>query len=137
MATQLDGGCLCKALQFSVSVASLDDARTSLCHCSSCRRAFGTNFGLTAKVSNSPLPHTMEHRLMASQVPLESFKYTTGKPKLYRQQDNGVIREFCDNCGVFICEYGVRRPMISSKKITEPNLGTSGKQVPIYHMGIF
>lgn len=52
MSTQLDGACTCKALQFTVSLASPDDARTSLCHCTSCRRAFGTNFGLTTKVSN-------------------------------------------------------------------------------------
>jgi hypothetical protein len=37
---------------------------------------------------------------------LEGFKYESGKPKLFTQE-NGVIREFCDTCGVFICEYGV------------------------------
>jgi hypothetical protein len=42
-------------------------------------------------------------------VPVDSFKYESGKPKLYKQ-DNGVIREFCDNCGAYICEYGVRPP---------------------------
>lgn len=45
-------------------------------------------------------------------MPLDSFKYESGKPKLYKQ-DNGVIREFCDNCGAYICEYGVRlRPIL-------------------------
>ena len=44
--------------------------------------------------------------LTKNQVPLDSFKYDSGKPKLYKQ-DNGVIREFCDNCGAYICEYGV------------------------------
>jgi hypothetical protein len=39
-------------------------------------------------------------------VPIDSFKYESGKAKLYKQ-DNGVIREFCDNCGAYICEYGV------------------------------
>ncbi|KAJ3546188.1 hypothetical protein NM208_g2118 [Fusarium decemcellulare] len=66
---------------------SPDDARTSLCHCSSCRRAFGTNFGLTTKVA------------------VDGFSYDQGKPRVFKQ-DNGVTREFCENCGAFICEYG-------------------------------
>ncbi|KAK0739444.1 Mss4-like protein [Apiosordaria backusii] len=92
--TSLKGSCTCKALQYTLSLPSLDEARTTLCHCSSCRRAFGTNYGLTAK------------------VPLDSFSYkvTNGDTpetlKKYKQK-NGVTREFCDNCGVFICEYGV------------------------------
>lgn len=49
----------------------------------------GGAFGLTAKIT------------------LSMFKYMPGspKPKLF-VQDNGVHREFCDNCGSFICEYG-------------------------------
>ncbi|KAK3326003.1 Mss4-like protein [Apodospora peruviana] len=87
MSFSMKGRCVCKKLQYSLSVESADDARTTLCHCNSCRRAFGTNFGLTAK------------------IPIQSFKYESGSPKLYKQ-DNGVIREFCDNCGAYICEYG-------------------------------
>ncbi|GKU11273.1 unnamed protein product, partial [Fusarium langsethiae] len=81
------GKCVCGNVKYSVSLDSPDDARTSLCHCRSCRRAFGTNFGLTTKVA------------------LEGFSYDEGKPKSFKQE-NGVIREFCDNCGAFICEYG-------------------------------
>jgi hypothetical protein len=40
------------------------------------------------------------------QVALDGFSYDEGKPKQFKQE-NGVIREFCDNCGAFICEYGV------------------------------
>lgn len=48
----------------------------------------GGAFGLTAK------------------TPIEMFKYMAGcKPKVF-VQDNGVHREFCDNCGSFLCEYG-------------------------------
>ncbi|CAI4211662.1 unnamed protein product [Parascedosporium putredinis] len=43
------GRCVCDTLQYSVSMDSPDAARTSLCHCLSCRRAFGTNYGLTTK----------------------------------------------------------------------------------------
>ncbi|KAJ0116380.1 hypothetical protein J7T55_007360 [Diaporthe amygdali] len=69
MALNLTGTCTCKNLQYTVKLDSADSARTSLCHCSSCKKAFGTNFGLTSK-------------------------------------ENGVIREFCENCGSFTCEYG-------------------------------
>ncbi|KAI3572421.1 Mss4-like protein [Fusarium oxysporum f. sp. albedinis] len=74
-------------IKYSVSLDSPDDARTSLCHCGSCCRAFGTNFGLTTKIA------------------LGGFNYDQGKPKTFKQE-NGVVREFCDNCGAFIYEYG-------------------------------
>ena len=83
----LNGGCTCGKLRYKLSLNNLDDARTSLCHCGSCKRAFGGEFGLTAK------------------VPKDTFSITKGKSKTF-VQDNGVHREFCDNCGVFVCEYG-------------------------------
>jgi hypothetical protein len=85
----IPGSCTCGSVQYTLTMDSADAARTSLCHCHSCRKAFGTNFGLTTK------------------VPLSGFKYTKGQPKVY-QQANGVNREFCQECGVFLCEYGVR-----------------------------
>jgi hypothetical protein len=88
MAIHMQGRCVCNKLQYSLDLDSPENARTTLCHCHNCRRAFGTNYGLTAK------------------VPLDAFKYESGTPKKYKQ-GNGVTREFCDNCGAFICEYGV------------------------------
>ncbi|KAK0666392.1 Mss4-like protein [Cercophora samala] len=86
---QLKGSCTCKSLQYTLSLNSTEDARTTLCHCRSCRRAFGTNYGLTAKVA------------------LDSFSYNDGTETLKKYtQENGVTREFCGECGVFICEYG-------------------------------
>lgn len=79
MGVDLKGHCVCKALTYSVSLDSPEEGSTTLCHCGSCRRAFGTNYGLTTK------------------VPVDAFKYESGKPKLFKQ-DNGVVREFCDNC---------------------------------------
>lgn len=59
------------------------------------QKAFGTNYGLTAK------------------VPKDAFHLTAGTPKVYKA-DNGagivIYREFCDNCGSFILEYGVGIP---------------------------
>jgi hypothetical protein len=91
MAIHMQGRCVCKKLQYSLDLESPEAARTTLCHCHSCRRAFGTNYGLTAKVS------------------LAAFKYEAGSPRKYKQE-NGVTREFCENCGAFICEYGVSHP---------------------------
>lgn len=54
-ALDLTGTCTCKNLRYAVHLASPDSARTSLCHCSSCKKAFGTNYGLTSKVR----AHTM------------------------------------------------------------------------------
>ncbi|KAK4095459.1 hypothetical protein Purlil1_255 [Purpureocillium lilacinum] len=39
------------------------------------------------------------------QVPLSCFQYVQGTAHKFTQ-DNGVTREFCNTCGVFICEYG-------------------------------
>lgn len=56
------------------------------------QKAFGANYGLTAK------------------VPKEGFHITKGHTKEHAS-DNGsgvlLYREFCDTCGSFILEYGV------------------------------
>lgn len=56
------------------------------------QKAFGTNYGLTAKILK------------------DALRLTAGKPKEH-VGDNGsgslLHREFCDNCGSFILEYGV------------------------------
>ena len=104
------GSCFCHKIEYNLSLLSPEDARTSLCHCRNCQviqlhtctqiarltnkqKAFGTNYGLTTK------------------VPKDSFSYTKGSPKQHAA-DNGsgvtIYREFCDTCGSFILEYGVR-----------------------------
>jgi hypothetical protein len=84
---ELKGGCTCGRLRYKLTLDSVDEARTTLCHCSSCKVAMGGAFGLTAK------------------TPLKMYELTKGTPKIFIQ-DNGVRREFCDNCGSFINEYG-------------------------------
>jgi hypothetical protein len=90
----LTGTCFCGNLKYQLHLKSKDDARTSLCHCSSCKKAFGGAFGLTIK------------------VPLEAFRYREGKPTLHMGNNGGpkLYREFCHRCGSYICEYGVRNP---------------------------
>lgn len=113
------GSCYCRAIEYELELSSPDEARTSLCHCRNCKvtlacspvplrqleekwewradplflqKAFGTNYGLTAK------------------VPKDALRYTKGKTKEH-VADNGsgalLHREFCDNCGSFILEYSV------------------------------
>ncbi|KAI0701633.1 DUF636 domain protein [Earliella scabrosa] len=88
---KLTGSCYCRALRYEVNLTSADDARTSLCHCRNCKKAFGANYGLTAK------------------IPKDAFAYTQGTPKEHAA-DNGsgttLHREFCADCGSFILEYG-------------------------------
>ncbi|OQD70213.1 hypothetical protein PENDEC_c025G04344 [Penicillium decumbens] len=85
------GSCFCRNIEYELQLNSPDEARASLCHCRSCKKAFGTNYGLTAKITK------------------DSFHLTRGKPKEH-VADNGsgavIHREFCDNCGSFILEYG-------------------------------
>ncbi|KAK8189366.1 Mss4-like protein [Phyllosticta capitalensis] len=88
---KLTGSCFCRAIVYEINLKSPDDATTSLCHCGNCKKAYGTNYGLT------------------TEVPRDAFTYTQGKPKEHAA-DNGsgivVTREFCDTCGSLIIEYG-------------------------------
>ncbi|KAL1840464.1 hypothetical protein VTJ49DRAFT_461 [Mycothermus thermophilus] len=90
MALHLRGRCVCNRLHYTLDLDSADAARTTLCHCRSCRRAFGTNFGLTAKVPREALCYDAD----------------SAAPRTFWQEDTGVTREFCDKCGAYICEYG-------------------------------
>ena len=62
----LTGSRTCRNLTYTLSLASPSNARTSICHCCNCKKAFGANYGLTAKVPVSSLAYTAE-----SEVPIE------------------------------------------------------------------
>ncbi|KAL7424121.1 hypothetical protein Q5752_001706 [Cryptotrichosporon argae] len=84
------GGCYCRTIRYEVELDSADDARTSLCHCSSCKKWFGGPFGITTKVGAG------------------AFRYTAGQA-IEHESDNGATllhREFCGTCGSGILEYG-------------------------------
>ncbi|KAF1816390.1 hypothetical protein P152DRAFT_454659 [Eremomyces bilateralis CBS 781.70] len=85
---ELTGSCFCRRLAYKLELDSPDDARTSVCHCKNCKKAFGTTYGLTSKVAK------------------DAFKYTKGTPKEFKDEASGVTREFCDHCGSYILEYG-------------------------------
>lgn len=91
---RLTGSRTCRNPTYTLSLASPFDARTSLCHCRNCKKAFSTNYGLTAKVPVSSFAHTAE-----SGAPTEHVA-DSGSGTL-------VHREFCGKRGSFILEYGV------------------------------
>ena len=47
---KLAGTCYCKSLTYQLNLDDKKDARTTLCHCENCKKAFGGAFGLAAKV---------------------------------------------------------------------------------------
>ncbi|EKM50724.1 uncharacterized protein PHACADRAFT_166415 [Phanerochaete carnosa HHB-10118-sp] len=84
------GGCYCGQIRYKVDLQSLDEARTSICHCKSCKRYFGTGFGLTTK------------------IPKGTLRLTEGTPKEHVSNNGStnLRREFCGMCGTGILEYG-------------------------------
>lgn len=91
----LPGSCFCNNIAYCIRLETLDDAKTSLCHCKTCKKAFGGAFGLLAK------------------VPLQCFRYTreSTSPVVFvgLDMDSGlnVWREFCGRCGSPLCYYSV------------------------------
>ncbi|TGZ78317.1 hypothetical protein EX30DRAFT_343223 [Ascodesmis nigricans] len=85
------GSCYCGSIQYTVSLDSLDQARTSICHCRNCRKFTGGPSGITTK------------------LPRSTLTITSGAPKTH-VSDNGsgtkLTREFCGECGSGIAEYG-------------------------------
>ncbi|TFK39073.1 DUF636 domain-containing protein [Crucibulum laeve] len=91
MANRHTGSCYCKEVKYEVNLQSLDDARTSICYCSNCKKWTGSAFGITTK------------------IPRSALKITKGKTTEH-VSDNGsgtkLYREFCGTCGGGILEYG-------------------------------
>ncbi|XPS69926.1 hypothetical protein M3J09_002175 [Ascochyta lentis] len=84
------GGCYCKNLTYTIRLASLEDARTIVCHCEDCKKTFGSVFGVTVK------------------VPVTRLRMTGGKVRVHKS-NNGAgscsYREFCNECASTICTY--------------------------------
>ena len=93
--TVFHGGCYCTAVRYTLSLADPDaDARTSLCHCTNCKKFTGGPFGVTTKVDK------------------KGFEVVQGADHVRKHvADNGsgtvLTREFCGTCGGPVMEYGV------------------------------
>jgi hypothetical protein len=75
-----EGGCHCGALRYRIRVVPAD---SGYCHCRICQRTTG-----------APV-------LAWTSIPIDSFEYAGGAPKVYRSSANGQ-REFCASCGAQI-----------------------------------
>ncbi len=71
------GGCLCGAIRYESSEPPTDG---SLCHCRVCQKTTGSAFA----------PVTA--------FPLTAFRFTKGKPKLYKSSSI-MEKSFCSDCG--------------------------------------
>jgi hypothetical protein len=75
--TPLEGGCLCGAVRYRVSLPPLD---SGLCHCRMCQRSSGAPFQASAE------------------IPAAGFALLRGAPKAYRSSA-AAVRHFCPDCG--------------------------------------
>ncbi len=85
----IKGGCYCSEIRYE----SIGEAQASIqCHCRECQYITGGN------------PNVIMI------MPLEGFKFVSGKPKEFKRSDleNAVTRLFCYKCGTAI---GTRNPM--------------------------
>ena len=135
MTITLTGHCTCGALRYSASLDSADAARTSLCHCGSCRRAFGTNYGLTTKVSH--LPISPGWTLLTGQGTARGLQVRVRKAEALQageRCDSRVLRQLRR------FHLRIRRECLQAARITAYLLlsypvGTSCKDIAIRHVG--
>jgi len=89
---QFGGGCLCGGVTYEFDV---DPRVTVACHCSACRKATGSAFGVW------------------SLVPKDSFRWTSGSELLVEfQSSDHAQRLFCKRCGTTLGNYSSRRPRV-------------------------
>jgi hypothetical protein len=99
----IQGGCLCSAIRFRISG---DPTFSSICHCSTCRRA-------------SAAPAVAWLTFDRGQVEIVS-----GSPRAYRSSQ-GVARQFCGTCGSQLSYESASRPAtvdITTASLDNPNL---------------
>ncbi len=88
---KIEGGCYCGNLRY---VSHGTPQASIQCHCRECQYITGGN------------PNV----LMI--MPLDNFKFTKGKPKIFRREDitNPMLRLFCVKCGTAIGTKNPNRP---------------------------
>jgi hypothetical protein len=84
------GSCLCGAVRYAFDV---EPRVTAACHCSLCRKATGSAFGVWTMVAK------------------ERFRWTAGESEVaeFRSSDDGR-RFFCKRCGATLGNLSGRRP---------------------------
>jgi len=109
-----EGGCLCSAIRFRISG---EPVFSSICHCSTCRRA-------------SAAPTVAWLTFDRSQV-----EFLSGTPRTYRSSQ-GVARHFCGTCGSQLSYESIASPMtidITTASLDNPNLFPPTMEVWLEH----
>jgi hypothetical protein len=109
-----EGGCLCSAIRFRISG---EPTFSSVCHCSTCRRAGGA-------------PSVAWLTFDRGQVEILS-----GAPRAYRSSQ-GVVRQFCASCGSQLTYQTVASPDtidITTTSMDNPNLFPPTMEVWLEH----
>ena len=88
MALPLEGGCLCGAVRYRITLPPLD---TGYCHCRMCQRSSG-----------GPVQASAE-------IPIAGFALIKGELKAYRSSP-GAVRHFCPHCGTSVFWEGDKNP---------------------------
>jgi hypothetical protein len=107
-AMEFTGRCYCGDIQYS---ASGDPAIKLQCHCRECQYISGGNANVTIG------------------MPDDGFKYTKGSPKQFQRSDleNGVVRDFCGNCGTGLLSMAAALPgvrLIRAGTMDDPSMFT-------------
>jgi len=106
----LEGGCLCGAVRYRVTVAPIDGG---YCHCRMCQKSSGA----PAQVS--------------AEIPIEGFALIKGTPKAYRSSD-WAVRHFCPECGSQLTFRPAADPTFVS--INVPTLDRPEALPPVKHI---
>jgi hypothetical protein len=89
---QVHGSCHCGQVQYE---ASVDPARTTICHCTDCQKLTGSAYRVSVPAQEG------------------SFRLTAGTPSIYvKVGDSGARRAqaFCPNCGSPLYTYAQDDP---------------------------
>jgi len=78
---KLTGSCYCRCLQYELNLESVDDARTSLCHCYNCKAChlIISNPSFNSTFSDWGMNRKHSARIMASQPKFPKIRFATLK----------------------------------------------------------
>lgn len=111
---QAIGGCLCGRVRYEVTSKALG---SMLCHCRMCQ-----------KFSGAPI-------LEGTTFPKDTFRFTKGKPKIYKSSKIAE-RGFCGDCGGPLFYRGTVKHWTDWIVITTGSLDDPWRYPPTYHLGI-
>ncbi len=109
----VEGGCYCGAVRYKVEGDAIMQAQ---CHCRECQYISGGSPNVTIG------------------FPVAAFSYTRGEPRAFQRSDleNGVVREFCPECGTHLVAKPPAMPLALIKAGTLDDPSQFSPQMAIY-----